>query len=77
MFKSPFKSPFRKSNQAFDSKRALFINGQLVKGNLKIKRTRRRTEIFQRLLSRVEVNRLISDEANENENRILTKVENL
>ena len=44
------------------SSRALFINGQVVKGNLKPKRPRRKTEIFRRLQVRVEVNRLIAEQ---------------
>lgn len=43
-----------------DSSRALFINGQVVKGNLKTKRVRRKTEVFKRLQTRIEVNRLLT-----------------
>ncbi len=55
----------RRDTLAFNSKRMLFINGQVVKGNLKPKRTRRRTEVFQRLLNRLEVNRLVGEEDTE------------
>jgi len=51
-----------RDRKKLDSSRALFINGQVVKGNLKPKRERRKTEIFRRLQTRVEVNRMIADE---------------
>jgi len=50
-----------RERRKIDSSRALFINGQVVKGNLKPKRPRRKTEIFRRLQVRVEVNRLIAE----------------
>ena len=56
-----FKFAASKDAKKIDSSRALFINGQVVKGNLKPKRERRRTEVFQRLISRFEVNRIIAE----------------
>jgi hypothetical protein len=61
-----FKFATSKDAKKIDSSRALFINGQVVKGNLKPKRVRRRTEVFQRLISRFEVNRIIAEAKYEN-----------
>ena len=60
-----FRNLFNKedaSRRRMDSERALFINGQVVKGNLKPKRVRRQTEISRRLESRAEVNKLLGED---------------
>lgn len=41
------------------AKRFLFLRGEVVRGNLKVRRERRMTEVLNRLLARTEVNDLL------------------
>jgi hypothetical protein len=42
--------------------RFLFLRGEVVRGNLKIRRERRMTEVLNRLLARTEVNDILEAE---------------